>query len=82
VQSQLLADGAVPDMEADEAGGGTEQPARSSRSLAYETVHHDDIWCTLVFRMICWLMLHDFNKLDVQVPKSELLGSRMPVYVA
>lgn len=51
-------------------------------SLANETVYHDDIWCTLVFRMICWLMLHDFNKLDVQVPKSELLGSRMPVYVA
>ena len=54
----------------------------SQGTLANETVYHDDIWCTLVFRMICWLMLHDFNKLDVQVPKSELLGSRMPVYVA
>ena len=52
------------------------------KALADEVVSHDDIWCTLVFRMICWLMLHDFNKLDVQVPKSELLGSRMPVYVA
>ena len=49
---------------------------------AEQNVTHDDIWCTLVFRMICWLMLHNFNKLDVQVPKSELLGSRMPVYVA
>ncbi|KFA78263.1 hypothetical protein S40288_02672 [Stachybotrys chartarum IBT 40288] len=52
-------------------------------SLADEDdVKHDDIWCVLVFRMICWLMLHDFNKSDVQVSKSELLGSRMPVYVA
>ncbi|PNY26095.1 Uncharacterized protein TCAP_03979, partial [Tolypocladium capitatum] len=51
-------------------------------SLADEPVSHDDIWCTLVFRMICWLMLHDFNKQDVQVSKSELLGSRMPVYIA
>lgn len=51
-------------------------------TLASEAVSHDDIWCTLVFRMICWLMLHDFNKLDVQVSKSELLGSRMPVYIA
>lgn len=46
-------------------------------------VKHEDIWCTLVFRMICWLMLHDFHKKDVQdVSKSELLGSRLPVYIA
>jgi hypothetical protein len=40
------------------------------------------IWCTLVLRMLCWLLLHDFNKKDVQIPKSELLGSRLPVYIA
>ncbi|KAK4245113.1 hypothetical protein C7999DRAFT_16661 [Corynascus novoguineensis] len=41
------------------------------------------IWCTLVLRMLCWLLLHDFNKKDVQeFPKSELLGSRLPVYIA
>lgn len=50
--------------------------------LGDEEVSHDDVWCTLIFRMICWLMLHDFNKLDVQLDKSELLGSRMPVYIA
>jgi hypothetical protein len=44
----------------------------------------DEIWCRLVLRMLCWLMLHDFNKRDVQLydsPKSELLGSRLPVYI-
>lgn len=41
-----------------------------------------DVWCTLVFRMLCWLLLHDFNKKDVQIAKSELLGSRLPVYIA
>lgn len=41
-----------------------------------------DVWCALVLRMICWLMLHDFDRLDVQVPKSELFGSRMPVYIS
>ncbi|KAK3303832.1 uncharacterized protein B0T15DRAFT_285649 [Chaetomium strumarium] len=41
-----------------------------------------DIWCTLVLRMLCWLLLHDFNKKDVQIPKSELMGSRLPVYIA
>lgn len=40
------------------------------------------IWCTLVFRMLCWLLLHDFHKKDVQIPKSELLGSRLPVYIS
>jgi len=40
------------------------------------------IWCVLIFRMLCWLTLHDFDKNDVQVPKSELLGSRLPVYIS
>ncbi|KAH6628499.1 hypothetical protein F5144DRAFT_492055 [Chaetomium tenue] len=40
------------------------------------------IWCTLVLRMVCWLLLHDFDRNDVQIPKSELLGSRLPVYIA
>lgn len=51
-------------------------------ALYQQEVSHDDAWCTLIFRMICWLMLHDFNKLDVQMSKSELLGSRMPVYIS
>ena len=59
-----------------------DEDVAAKMSLVDEPAYYDDIWCTLVFRMICWLMLHDFNKLDVQVPKSELLGSRMPVYVA
>jgi hypothetical protein len=40
------------------------------------------VWCTLVLRMLCWLLLHDFDKKDVQVAKSELLGNRLPVYIA
>ncbi|KAK4188922.1 hypothetical protein QBC35DRAFT_450834 [Podospora australis] len=39
------------------------------------------IWCALVFRMICWLLLHDFDKKDVQLSKSELMGSRLPVFI-
>ncbi|KAH7322993.1 hypothetical protein B0I35DRAFT_350501 [Stachybotrys elegans] len=59
-----------------------EPPPPQNIDLADEDASHHDIWCVLVFRMICWLMLHDFNKLDVQVSKSELLGSRMPVYIS
>ncbi|TDZ15159.1 hypothetical protein Cob_v011888 [Colletotrichum orbiculare MAFF 240422] len=40
-----------------------------------------DIWCMLVFRMICWLLLHDFHGKDVQVEKSEIYGNRLPVYM-
>ncbi|KAJ6779631.1 hypothetical protein PWT90_06493 [Aphanocladium album] len=60
----------------------TDRSWRSRIPLSAQPASHDDIWCTLVFRMICWLMLHDFNKLDVQISKSELLGSRVPVYIA
>ncbi|KAK2677761.1 hypothetical protein RAB80_006501 [Fusarium oxysporum f. sp. vasinfectum] len=61
----------------------SEQPRPRLEAALYEQeVSHDDVWCTLIFRMICWLMLHDFNKLDVQLSKSELLGSRMPVYIS
>ncbi|KAM0331268.1 hypothetical protein ACHAQA_002938 [Verticillium albo-atrum] len=51
-------------------------------SLPPDQVSHEDIWCTLVFRMICWLMLHDFDKNDVQISRSELRGSRLPIYIA
>ncbi|KAH0439459.1 modin [Colletotrichum camelliae] len=47
-----------------------------------EHVSCEDIWYTLVFRSIYWLMLHDFHRDDVQIPKSDLFGSRLPVYIA
>ena len=73
----------VPPASRSSDGRASQQVGEAGRStLAHLAISHDDIWCTLVFRMLCWLMLHDFNKLDIQVPKSELLGSRMPVYVA
>lgn len=66
----------LPEIEDDK-----EQIDLLDEDTSHETTH-EDIWCTLVFRMICWLMLHDFHKNDVQLPKSELFGSRLPVYIA
>lgn len=51
-------------------------PTGANAELAQE------IWCTLVFRSFCWLLLHDFHKKDVQISKSELYASRLPVYIA
>ncbi|KAI1802534.1 hypothetical protein F4811DRAFT_529060 [Daldinia bambusicola] len=41
----------------------------------------DATWCLLVFRMLCWLQLHDFHRDDIMIPRSATYGSRMPVYV-
>jgi hypothetical protein len=40
------------------------------------------VWDALVFRMLCWLVLHHFHEKDVQIGhKSDVYESRMPVYV-
>jgi hypothetical protein len=39
------------------------------------------IWIALMFRMICWFLLHDFDKADVNIIPSELKGSRIPVAI-
>jgi hypothetical protein len=39
------------------------------------------IWLGLIFRMICWFSLHDFDKNDVNMMPSDMKGSRMPVFI-
>lgn len=39
------------------------------------------IWASLIFRMLCWFLLHDFNKADVMIVPPDLKDSRMPVYI-
>lgn len=65
------------------AGTGTSSATSASvRPPTAIEIKRNLIWCALVFRMICWLMLHDFDGKDFQVqPKSDLLGSRLPVFI-
>lgn len=56
-----------------------EQEDGASDTLDKATIN--EIWCTLVFRMLFWLQLHDFHQKDIQVSKSDLYGSRKPVYI-
>ncbi|KAI3398713.1 hypothetical protein diail_8752 [Diaporthe ilicicola] len=67
-------------------GGGDEGAMSMARLKRMSTTLHEqltgNVWCTLVFRMLCWLLLHDFHKKDVQISKSELYGSRLPVYIS
>jgi hypothetical protein len=39
------------------------------------------IWISLIFRMLCWLLLHDFDKQDIRVVPTDMKGSRMPIYI-
>jgi hypothetical protein len=39
------------------------------------------IWLSLMFRMICWFSLHDFDKNDVNMMPADMKGSRMPVFI-
>lgn len=39
------------------------------------------IWASLMFRMLCWFLLHDWNKDDKCGVPPDLKGSRMPVYI-
>jgi hypothetical protein len=39
------------------------------------------IWLGLVFRMICWFSLHDFDKNDLNMMPADMKGSRMPVFI-
>lgn len=61
---------------------GEDAAERAPPHLDAEARRAEEIWCTLVYRMLCWLLLHDFHKKDVQISKSELYGSRLPVYIA
>lgn len=39
-------------------------------------------WALLMFRMICWLWLHDFHPDDAQISKADFFNSRLPVYIS
>ncbi|KAK4202308.1 Mod-A [Triangularia verruculosa] len=70
-------------MNSRRATGTTPSRAETWRKhgLTRTEVRRNTIWFALVFRMICWLLLHDFDKKDVQLPKSELMGSRLSVFI-
>lgn len=44
------------------------EAAQTAEYAAYLRVAKE-VWCTFVLRMVCWLMLHDFLREDVQIQK-------------
>jgi len=60
---------------------GNLDPNKNKPLSKLERAERDTIWITLIFRMLCWLLLHDFDKSDVKIVPSDLKGSRMPVYI-
>jgi len=39
------------------------------------------IWVALVFRMLAWLVLHDFDPKDTMIERSEFMNNVLPVYI-
>jgi hypothetical protein len=60
---------------------GNRRKSEAANASSEITNERNDIWITLVFRMQCWILLHDFDKSDVKRVPSELKGSRMSVYI-
>ncbi|TVY40278.1 hypothetical protein LSUB1_G003117 [Lachnellula subtilissima] len=53
----------------------------NKKPLTREEEQRNTVWISLIFRMLCWLLLHDFDKSDIKMVPSDLKGSRMPVYI-
>lgn len=60
-----------------------DKPSGADKKPPIKTVkeQRNVIWISLMFRMLCWLMLHEFDKSDIKVVPSDLKGSRMPIYI-
>lgn len=46
-----------------------------------EKEKRNTIWISLMFRMLCWFLLHDFDNADVKMVPADLKGSRMPIFI-
>ncbi|KAF6832713.1 modin [Colletotrichum musicola] len=64
-----------------------ERDALCQPSKWRDRIRHGDemlrlkVWYALVFRMLCWLVLHQFDKNDKQLPSTDLTGSTQPVFI-
>lgn len=63
------------------ASDNTSNDGNSKHTKVYDQSEISEVWCILVFRMLCWLQLHDFHKMDLQITKSDAYESRIPVYI-
>lgn len=60
-------------------GGGAARRREEMRKAESRAV---TVWLVLLLRMLCWMNLHTFHPDDVQLPKSDLVDSRLPVYIS
>ncbi|KAM0194712.1 hypothetical protein ACHAPA_008650 [Fusarium lateritium] len=63
------------------ASGKVSNSTAPKSAKVYRDEDVSEAWCTLVFRMLCWLQLHDFHKMDMHINKSDAYASRIPVYI-
>ena len=64
------------------AAGPTRRAARRREEMRKAESRAVTVWLVLLLRMLCWMNLHTFHPDDVQLPKSDLVDSRLPVYIS
>jgi hypothetical protein len=55
--------------------------SRVERPSVEERGRRNTIWISLIFRMLCWFLLHEFDQADIKIVPADLKDSRMPVYI-
>jgi len=63
------------------AGVTTEEDNDGPSSEPGERDQRNGIWVLLVFRMLAWFFLHDFDPEDMMIDRSEFMNSKLPVYI-
>ncbi len=64
------------------SGGGLGAAKRRREEMQRAESRAVTVWVVLLLRMLCWMNLHTFHPDDVQLPKSDLADSRLPVYIS
>jgi len=54
---------------------------RPAGNITAAEIHMSTVWLSLVFRMLAWLFLHEFNPLDRMIERTEYMYNRLPVYI-
>ncbi|KAK3905656.1 hypothetical protein C8A05DRAFT_30540 [Staphylotrichum tortipilum] len=63
-------------------GGGLGSARRRREEMQRTETRAVIVWLVVVLRMLCWMNLHTFHPDDVQMSKSDLVDSRLPVYIS
>lgn len=63
------------------AVGTSMRPSSRDTVTGMSSDDKSDVWCSMMCRMLAWLMLHTFGDLDQCIIPKEWRNSRMPIFI-